>query len=95
MLETDEIMQSQNMRSIGDVLQDLRKAEGLTFKQVVRGLNESEHTLRAIESGIVLPSREMDSRVAHMFERHEDLVAEYERVVAEARSLNVCAVKSA
>lgn len=83
------------MRSIGEVLKALRNAEGLTFKQVVRGLGESEHTLLAIESGIVLPSREMDHRVARMFGRHEDLVAEYKQAAAEARSESVCAVKSA
>ncbi len=94
MLVTDESTQ-QSVRSVGEVLQDLRKAEGLTFKQVVRGLNESERTLLAIQSGTVLPSREMDHRVALIFGRHESLVAEYEQAVAKARSLNVLAVKSA
>ena len=88
-------MRSEDVRSIGEVLQDLRDAEGLVFEQVVRGLGETERTLRAIERGIVLPSQEMDHRVARMFGRHENLVAEYRQAVAEARSLNVCAVKSA
>lgn len=89
MPETDE---EGSARSVGEILKALRDAEGWTFKQVVRGLNETEHTLLAIERGIVLPSRDMDYRVALMFKRHEKLVAEYEKAVAEERRRNYAAV---
>lgn len=79
-------------RSVGEILKALREAERLLPRQVARGLNVSDRTLRAIERGIALPSREMDYRVALMFKRHEKLVAEYEKAVAEERRENYAAV---
>ena len=97
MPETDEgkDARSEGTRSIGEILEDLRKAEGLLFKQVVRGTNVSERTLHAIQADRLLPSPEFDDRVARMFGRHEVLIREYGKAVAKARSESVCAVKSA
>lgn len=83
MHETDE---KGSARSVGEILKALREAEGWTFKQVVRGTNVSERTLRAIEADRLLPSPEFNRRVARMFERHEELVLEYEKAIGKARS---------